>query len=182
MNDTNPPPGTRWYELDGDNRLVGVDPGWDEFALANHAEQACAAVVLGHRLDEFLRDDSTLMFVDAVLQAARLTGRPRLVNYRCDAPEQSRRFQMRAVPLPGGHVRIEHLSAGQTARPLLPTYRYNPQARRLRCSQCLALREPGGSWLAVDLQRADPRRPEPLEVAYGVCPPCARAGQAALRA
>jgi hypothetical protein len=162
----------RWYELDAHDRLIAVDPAWDDFALANDGVQANSALVLGRPLRDFLSDDATLMFVEALLQAARLTRRARSVAYRCDGPGQMRRFLMTATPFDNGHVRVEHALQCSEARAPAPHYRSARNARWLRCSQCLALREPGLPWIPVDLLPPHLLAVSEREVTYGVCGDC----------
>lgn len=164
--------GPRWYELDAHDRLTAVDPAWDEFALANDGAQAKSARVLGRPLREFLTDDATLMFVDALLQATRLTRRPRTVSYRCDGPGQMRRFLMTATPLDDGRVRVDHELQCSEARAPAPRYRFAPAATWWRCSQCLAVREPGMPWIPADLLPPHMLALSEREVRYGVCGDC----------
>jgi hypothetical protein len=164
----------RWYELDARDRLIAVDPAWDEFALANDGAQAHSAAVLGRLLRDFLTDDATLMFVEALLQAARLTLRPRTVAYRCDGPGQMRRYRMTATPLDNGHVRVEHELQGSEARAPTPRYRFARAATWMRCSQCLALREIGHPWIPADLLPPHLLAVRERDVSYGVCGDCLR--------
>lgn len=162
----------RWYELDARDRLIAVDPDWDEFALANDGERAKSVQVLGRPLRDFLTDDATHMFVDALLQATRLTGRARTVSYRCDGPGLMRRFLMTATPLEGGRVRVDHELQSAEARPPAPRYRFSPAAAWWRCSQCLAVREPGMPWVPADLLPPHLLAMSEREVRYGVCGDC----------
>jgi hypothetical protein len=162
----------RWYELDAHDRLIAVDPDWDAFALANDGGQAKSAQVLGRPLRDFLTDDATLMFVEALLQATRLTRRARSVSYRCDGPDRMRRYRMTATPLAHGHVRVDHELQCADARALAPRYRFDPAAAWWRCSQCLALREPGMPWVPADLLPPHLLALSECEVRYGVCGDC----------
>ena len=162
----------RWYELDAHDRLIAVDPDWDDFALANDGDEAKSAQVLGRPLRDFLTDDATHMFVDALLQATRLTKRARTVSYRCDGPGRMRRYQMTATPLANGHVRVDHELQCAEARAPAPRYRFAPAAAWWRCSQCLALREPGMPWIPADLLPPHMLAMSEREVRYGVCGDC----------
>lgn len=162
----------RWYVLDAQDGLIAVDPAWDEFALANDGALASSSNVLGRPLREFLVDDATLMFVEALLQATRLTGRPRTVSYRCDGPGLMRRYLMTATPLEGGQVRVDHELQCSEPRPAATRYRYAPTAAWWRCSQCLALREPGMPWIPADLLPPHLLAIGDREVRYGVCGDC----------
>jgi hypothetical protein len=141
-----------WYRLDADDRLVAVDPAWDNFARANEGGAACAALVLGRPLRDFLSGDATRMFLESALQAARLTGRARTLPYRCDAPGRQRELEMVITPQPDGGALVEHRLLATRERP--PTARFRttsaaapadagPLGHWRRCSQCLRVQGPG---------------------------------------
>jgi hypothetical protein len=160
----------RWYELDAQDRIVSVDEAWDHFAQDNDGPEATAGRVLGRRLADFLAGDPTRMFMDVVLQAARLTGQPRELPYRCDGPGHMRRFLMRVIPMAAGRVRVEHHLVETAERRPSPRFIERAQARRLRCSLCLAVRRPGGLWVGVDAL-------QPGDLHDAADPPANRAGE-----
>jgi hypothetical protein len=132
----------RWYRIDAAGRIVDVDPDWDRFALSNGGERATRAHVLGRPLADFLTGDITRMYLETALEAARLTGKPRTLPYRCDAPQRRRALEMTLEPLPGGDIIVRHRLLHSEARPPRgPALRYGPpqQAACYRCSQCLRL-------------------------------------------
>lgn len=98
----------RWYRLDARNVVLAVDPYWDQFALANGGESACSARVIGRPLRDFIQGDTCHMFIDALIEAVRLTGRPRRVPYRCDAPAVVRQFELVITPMDEGELLFEH--------------------------------------------------------------------------
>lgn len=137
--------GLRWYRLDRLGRIIAVDAGWDDFALANQGEGAVAAQVLGQRLSACITGDVTRQFFEAALQAVRVVGQPKCLHYRCDSAHVMRRFEMVLRPEPGGEMLVEHGLTAQGPQPQRlgswPSRHpgAGPGARigLLQCSQCL---------------------------------------------
>ncbi len=180
---TKAPPGgiASWYEVDAEDRVQAVSPDWDGFARANDGPGALSRQVVGRPLAEFLTGDPTRMFVSAIFEAARLTGRPRTLPYRCDAPDLVRQLEMTVLPLAGGALRVEHRIRSVTPRqPLLALQALRPHdpatARWMRCSQCLrlAMPGPGSPWSELDDKLPDlvSAAHLTLPVRDGVCPTC----------
>jgi hypothetical protein len=170
-----------WYEVDADDRLQAVSPDWDVFARANEGPAALSRQVLGRPLQEFLTGDPTRMFIGAIFAATRLTGQPRTLPYRCDAPDLVRLLEMSVLPLPAGALRIEHRVRSVTPRQrrlsLQALRPHDPAtARWLRCSQCLrlAMPAPGSPWTEVDQALPDLASTGnlTLPVRDGICPTC----------
>jgi hypothetical protein len=171
-----PVPMASWYLIDGQDRIIDVSPDWDAAAEAGQgAVSSFRTGIIGQPLARFLAGDTTRMFIDAALQAARLTGKPRTLNYRCDTPLLARQMQMRLVPGPQAEVRVEHVLL--QSRPRTAPLRFVSAAAAprppgvspwLRCSVCLWVCTPQGYWEPPEhLQAA-----RPLVVDYTVCPRC----------
>jgi hypothetical protein len=156
-----------FYVVDGSNRVVDLDPGWDEFAARNGGGvQVTREQVIGRPLDHFLSGDATRMFVHAALDAARLLGQTRVLPYRCDSPTERRRYEMVISPAPAGSVRVEHRMLSCETRPPRRTERTTTLATGWRCSQCLSVRLPGSTaWVSADAVDRPP-------LAQDVCPAC----------
>lgn len=163
-----------WYVVDAEDRVTAVCPQWDQVAVQGQgSERAMASGVIGLPLNRFISGDATRMFMDAALQAVRLTGRPRTLQHRCDTPTVRRRLEMTLVPLGGGGVRIEHrlIERQSRARTLVcetDAGSVNAKAEPVwRCSLCLRIQRAGLPWQASELL-ASAR----LVVRYTVCPRC----------
>lgn len=145
-------PGLTFYLVDRRNVVVEVGPDWDAIAgEAGGAPGALRAQVLGQPLLRFMVGDSTRMFVQAALDAARLGGRPRSLPYRCDSPSERRRFEMLIQPLEAGEVRVEHRWLGSEARRPGGLQAGLLQRVGWRCSQCLRVRLRGSpEWVELD--------------------------------
>lgn len=165
--------------MDRQDCLCALSEDWDALLAEGGGDPSCRrARILGRPLRDFIAGDSTRMFLDAALEATRLTGRPRRLPYRCDTPTLARRMQMCLQPLADGRVRVTHLLLAQQPLPRPLAFRAATQApARLRCSLCLRLRSTAGHW--QDPVSAPPD-PAPLAVRYTLCPDCcgAAAGSA----
>ena len=175
MNPPTPLPGiAQWYLLDAADRIIAVDPYWDQFALTNNGGGACAARIIGQPLLHFISGDTPRMFMSAVLTGVRLTGKPRQLPYRCDSPTQLRQLEMLIRRLPGDQIRVEHRLLHALPQHSLHTLRGvsgTVTPRRppmLRCSQCLLVHRPAFGWTEPDQLPAG--RHDFVET---ICPRCA---------
>jgi hypothetical protein len=111
--------------------------------LANGGgEGATRAVVIGRPLVDFVAGDAARMFVNTMLDSARLLGSLRVLPYRCDSPTRRRRFAMTVTAQAGGLVLFQHHLVLDEPRPD-PAMRQQAGATiRWRCSQCPWARQP----------------------------------------
>lgn len=171
---------THWYRVDDRDIIFAVDPSWD--VDAGGAAGALASSVVGRNLIDCIRGDSTRMFIEAALQAVRLTASVRQLQYRCDAPGSIRHLRMVLTPFEHGEVLVEHFLVSEQARQALPPLRLSKNlpavAALRRCSQCQLFQLAGtADWIEA---RADMpvfanalRRQESLDLEDVVCPRCA---------
>jgi hypothetical protein len=173
-----------WYELDEQDRVRAVSPDWDRFAHANGGKDAAGGRVIGRPLRSFIAGDVSRMFLEAALQAVRVTRRARTLRYRCDAPRLERHLEMTLIPLADGGVRVTHQPRHLAERADVGRFvTLIDRAARVdagpataarppwRCTQCLRLSP------HVDGPWRDPSplaRPEdePLAVRYVLCRDC----------
>ena len=162
------------YWLDSAHHIVAVDGPWDRFALDNEGGAACAERVIGRPLRHFISGDDARMWMDTLLQLAKLTGEMLERPYRCDSPELQRFMSMRLVPEHSGMMRVEHhlLSIQQRIRPVRFLAVSSPQpGLRLRCSVCGRIKEQE-EWLEAEHLGGTGSAPAKFRVAYTVCPSC----------
>lgn len=171
-----PPPMPEVLEItvDADDRIVSVGGCWDGSARQGSAGQLAGTQVIGRLLADFISGDSTLMYVDTLLQSARLQARVLTRQYRCDSPTEKRFMEMRLTPLTGGLVHMTHRLL--KTMPLRRPIRFAtvaPPSLHLRCSSCNSVRIGHGDWLAPDHPMLTERpMPDDIPVAYGICPRC----------
>lgn len=160
------------YTLDRRDRIIAVNPGWDQFALDNEGRSACADQVVGGRLMDAITGDSVRMFMTAILMRVRVTGQTEAVPYRCDSPTTKRRYVMVLEPLAEGGVRVSHHLESEEPTNLRIRVRTADYGQRapLRCSICCRVREEG-----VWVDPFDDGRDRDLWVIHTLCDDCKQA-------
>jgi len=167
------------YWLDRDDRIVQLNPLWDQFALANGGEkQLLSSEIQGRKVFDFITGDQTRMYLEALLQHVRFLHRTLIRPYRCDSPTLKRFMSMSLTPAAQGLVKLDHtlLKSEPFQQPVI--YRYEPdlQASTLpRCSVCTRLLIKG-NWLAPEDAETLGfiTHGTPLPVHYRICPTCKR--------
>ena len=167
------------YTLDRQDCITAVDPGWDNFALANNGDAACATHVVGARLADSINGDPVRMFMAAILMRVRASGQAEQMPYRCDSDRVKRYYTMTVKPLPDGAVRVEHFldreEPGSVAIRVRPAR--SGQAATLRCSICCRVNE-GKGWSDPFDGLAD----RDLRVIHTICEDCKAASALRRRA
>lgn len=165
--------------LDANDRIVEVGGQWDAFALENEAPHLAGRAVIGTSLMDHIIGTETRMFLQALLQRARLLQRPKVVPYRCDSATLKRFMCMEIRPSIDGTLRIEHRQL-YTEPYAVPLRLASADNRSLlpRCSMCNRLRI-GTQWMdpgiaGTSLPSSAERR---LPVHECMCPDCRRLGQ-----
>lgn len=112
--------------VDADNIICAVGEGWSAAAeQGNAAETLAQHQVVGKPLAQFIGNDTTRMYYDAVLKLCRLRGEAMSREYRCDSPTHQRFMSVTLTPLEEGKVEMRHT--------LLREYPFN-FALKLACS------------------------------------------------
>ena len=161
------------YHLDKNDRIVAVGGPWDEFANENGGLYVRVQDVLGRLIWEFVTDDITRMWLDTLLQLARIRQKTVERFYRCDSPELKRFMCMRIIPEENSLLRIEHevLSVEQRAVPVHIRFAASVpgQNLRLRCSVCGRVKM-DEVWQEPVVEQGDGAGG--ILVAYSVCETC----------
>lgn len=166
------------YEIDGDDRIVAVDEGWNVFAADNDGEAFLAPGILGHRLWDSISDPTTIqIFRDAV--AAARKGRTLRFPFRCDAPDRRRTLTMEIAAVPSGNVRFTTTMRGmEPVKEPVPDFAPPAEGACLvrACGWCKRIRiDETGTWCEID--EAVGRlgiftHGRPCSLTHGICPPC----------
>ncbi len=167
------------YWLDTEDRIVKVNPTWDQFAIANEGgKQLLSSEIKGRRVFDFIMGDQTRMYLEALLQHARFLNRSVSRSYRCDSPALKRFMSMSITPADDNLVQLDHtlLKCEPLEQPIIYRHEPDPQAKALpRCSVCTRLLIKG-TWLSPEdaeiLGLLSPGKP--LPVTYRICPSCKR--------
>ncbi len=163
------------YWLDADNAISGVSGPWDRFAQDNEGSAASSSDIAGKPIWSFISGDSSRMWLEALLQLARLTGQAISRPYRCDSPDLKRYMSMTIIPEGSGRLRVEHAILATEARHAPVYIRYAAKATLpsfyQRCSVCGRVRHtPAEPWLEPDEHCAQGKAE--LSVIYAVCEDC----------
>ncbi len=163
------------YWLDADDAIVRVSGDWDRFARENDGSGLYSADIRGKSIWSFISGDSSRMWLEALLQLTRLTGKPISRPYRCDSPDLKRFMTMTIIPEGSGRLRIEHTIISTVPRQAPIYFHYAPKAAPSRfyqrCSVCGRVRRSQAEpWLEAD-ELCEQDKAE-LSVIYSVCGDC----------
>jgi hypothetical protein len=161
------------YELSSQNRIVSVSDSWDSFACSNGGEAALSHAVMGRPIWDFVSGLDTRSYLNALIFAARSTGRSVAVQYRCDGLSERRLFQLQIQPLEEDGVRLMHLPLEIVRR--RRSVQSPPEGAQSCCGQCLRWRR-GNAWEEADIHHALARH----GIDFVVCPHCRTQAQRAI--
>ncbi|GAA0561227.1 hypothetical protein GCM10010172_50530 [Paractinoplanes ferrugineus] len=166
------------WRFDGNDLLSGVGDGWDEYALSNEGG-ACVPAPLGRSLADFTSSSDLCVVWQAILgQARRRRGRPVILTYRCDAPDERRIMRATVTGHPGGEVEIVSSLQHYQPRPPVPLLAQPAGAGDeliKMCAWCARIQADG--WVDVEegcrrlnLLEADPE--DLPAITHGICEDC----------
>lgn len=151
-----------FYSLDQDNKIVGVGPGWNEFARANGAPELESHSLMGKPVMNYFFDEATRRLYSRLFERVRKIGQEVSFQYRCDSPSL-RRF-MRLTVSPGSNGGVMVLSETLAKEPReeecfqwerVPTAaqrkaRLRNMVLMAACGICSRIQIPSGSWLEIE--------------------------------
>ena len=97
-----------YYRVDRDYRIVDVGGDWDDFAIRNASDECVSKYVIGDDLFSHITGDEVKMWIEAVIQAVRITQEVIERDYRCDGPSVRRYFRLVAEPEPESVVLVSN--------------------------------------------------------------------------
>ena len=161
------------YWIDERDLIVRTSANWDDFARDNDGVTAKAALVLGQPLRNFISDDNTRMWLEAMIQYVRVSGKTMVRPYRCDSPREKRFMEMEIRLEDDGSLCLRHLvlRIEKRTEPCDFSFKSKKFAASLsRCSVCNRV-SAGGTWFEVEdfIRRYNRGR---MEVSHDVCPDC----------
>lgn len=161
------------YILNAEDCIIDVSKGWDEFALENRGEKVVANNVVGRKLREFIKGDSTSIWIYSLIQKARSVQREIIRFYRCDSPDEKRYMKMIITPEDDGTVAVTSQLLRTKKMKQRIGFVFSSVATNRKCSICNRISYQD-SWLEPDdakvlgLLKDD----EPVPVIYSVCNDC----------
>lgn len=165
------------YWLDKNDVIQKVGAGWDNFALANNGQHTLAQHVVGKRLWNFINGSATRLWVDAVLNYARISGKVVEKRYRCDSPTEKYFMLMRVIPHSVDLLEVQ--CNLQQELPQKVRVEFEAKTRRIpslkvRCSICNRIKIKADTWQEADeaVLKGALANVEPVKIIYGVCTDC----------
>ena len=157
-----------FFVVDQALRILWVGGDWDDCALRNDGENCVANAVLSTPLTQHITDMRT---ADAMAQMVRTVievKRPLRFDYRCDSPNEVRRYRMTIQPLKEDRALLVHDLRDAEMLPIPHTrWTYSEKARARKCSMCCAVNINGTWEEPVSLGV-----PHPREVLFALCSDC----------
>lgn len=165
------------YWLDKHDIIQKVGAGWDVFALANGGQQTLEEQVLGKRLWSFVNGSATRLWVDAVLNYARISGKVVEKRYRCDSATEKRFMLMRVIPHSTDLLEVQcnlEQELPQQVRVEFEAKTRRIPSLKVRCSICNRIKINTETWQEADeaVLKGELDNTAPVKVIYGVCTDC----------
>lgn len=155
--------------VDSSLRILWVGGDWDDFALRNGGTSALANDVLATPLTDYITDTATADTVAQMVQAVIDTRSSLRMDYRCDGPEELRRFRLTIKPMKDARVIMVHeLRDAIRLDPPMNRWAFDPMAEAQKCSVCGCVHSSEHPWQDPTL----PGARHPSLVRYTVCPAC----------
>jgi hypothetical protein len=170
-------PSTCTYELDADFRIVNVDAGWSQFAVANQAPELAPPGSLGESALSCVADSGTAHLYEQLFRKVMRTGQPITLPLRCDSPGRRRFLDLRIEPRTPSGLRVQTTLRRSEDRSVVSLLdRREPHAPELlhACSWCKAV-EVDGRWLEVEdaiVALGLFSRERVPTITHGICPAC----------
>ena len=170
-----------WYRLSPDDVVIGVGPGWDEFALQNDGDGAVSDRVVGRSLFDFIDGSSTRELLRSLLQRTRARERRTELSFHCDAPHARRSMSWSAEREPDGSLLVRTRILEEGPRDPVPFMdRTVPRSTEVirMCSWCNRIAADPEGWVEPETAAARlglfTEREVP-DITHGICPSCTAA-------
>lgn len=166
------------YELDGEDRIAGVDAHWLSFAAGNDAAMLTRERVIGASVHDFIAGWALSRRYARLYESLRRRGAAATLPFRCDSPDMRRHMALDLLPGEAGRIRCCGRLLRSEPRPRIPLL--DRRTRRngewlVMCSLCRRVRMPGNGWREVEEALAEPYA-EPLaglpQLSHDLCPDC----------
>jgi hypothetical protein len=142
------------YDLDDQDRVQYIAPGWDRFARDNEAPDLEADRVLGRSLWLFVDGEAVQLGLELLFDSVRRHGQLRRLPFRCDAPATRRFMTLEILPLSRRYLRLRsHLEREEprTVLSLLDAAIARDERSLSICAWCKSIRLADGGWHEVEV-------------------------------
>jgi len=165
------------YQIDGEDRIIGVSDGWSQFAQSNDAGQLQAEAVVGRLLWDFVAGSEARQLYQLLFDQVREDGRSRTIPFRCDGPECRRYMELTIDPLPDSALEMRSVLVHEEQRvpvPLLSALVSRTGDILRMCAWCKRVNV-DGEWFEVEeaVRRLDLFGAQELPmISHGICASC----------
>ncbi len=164
--------------VDSSLRLLWIGGDWDDFARRNAGPGAMATNVLSTSLTAHITDIRTADKVTEMIRVVLNIKKPLRMEYRCDSPDEMRRFRLTIQPMKDDRVVMVHdlRDAIKLEQPMC-VWAFDPNAKDVKCSMCGSIKVPQ-AWV----DPLESQEPHPALVRYTLCEGCEARADAAIEA
>lgn len=163
---------TTKYWLNEKDVITRTNVEWDQFAMKNDGLLALSHRIVGQPLFSFIQSDSTRMFVDVLINRARISNQQVIKEYRCDSPTLRRFMEMKIIPLESKHLLIENRVVREEPLERVRKFVTLETSFLKRCSVCNRVQHKG-HWYAPDDAAINEEFEEGFaRVSYTICERC----------
>jgi hypothetical protein len=165
------------YRIDAHDRISHVNAAWSEFARNNQGVELLPEHVLGRSLMFSIADATVRELYVLMIRRVR-AGTPVRFQYRCDAPDRRRTFEMELRLHARGEVEFVSTLLHEEPRPfvaLLAKGRARDDRLLRICSWCQRAALPNGTWVPVEaaVETGHLLEAETFpRLTHGICPAC----------
>ena len=166
-----------WYTLDAEDRVVGVSPGWDEFALDNDAPGATADNVVGRSFFDQVSGAETRQLLRTIFDRVRKANGPVELPFRCDAPRLRRFMTCSPERTEDGGLRVHTRLLAEGARTYFPVLEEADDGGRQpirMCAWCQRIAVGPATWVEPETaaERLGLLATEVPAITHGICAQC----------
>ena len=164
--------------VDSALRILWIGGDWDDFARRNAGNGALANTVLSTSLATHITDIRTADKVAEMIDVVLRLKCPLRMDYRCDSPDEMRRFRLTIQPLKDNRaVMVHDLRDAIRLENPMREWAFDPNSRHCKCSMCGSIRSSAG-WV----DPLESHVPHPEAVRYTLCEGCEARADAAIEA
>lgn len=161
-----------YYWVNNKDVIFDVSSNWDTFALDNDGEESVKDCIVNTSVYDHIADDATKMWVESILNLARVLDKPIERHYRCDSDSIKRYMRLTVEGDHKQQLRLMHeLIHSEVINPSRPfkTAKAWRVGDMVRCSICNKVRFED-KWIEIDEVKSYPE--DHYSVAYTVCMMC----------
>jgi hypothetical protein len=167
------------YVIDEQDRIVSLSDNWLSFAMENQAGESCHPDrVINESIWTFIDGREATHLYQIFLAHVRLSQKPVILPFRCDAPDRRRYLELKISALPRKHVEFASRITREEPREDVGLLHCDvPRSDEIitMCSMCKKVKTFEHGWLDVEAAIVSLRLFERTvlpKISHGICPDC----------